>query len=312
MINLRKTCQNNPLIGINSLREKIVSLREVSSKASFDILCVDETKLDASFPDHQFKYQGINSHQLEEIVILREGGIVFVRKGFLVKQMKNFETENPEAICLELVIAKKKWCILFAYRPPDTNKTMFFNEIYVTLNKILGKYDNILLAGDLNIDELKTGSDSSNHLSDAKTVFNLTNLIKKPTCFKSQDGTLIDLMLTNRPRSFSKSQNFEIGLSDCHMLVVCILRASFKKLPRKIITYRDQKRFNQDHFFRDLDSRLLQGELYRNCDEPYKKITEIFNDILNHHTPLKQKQVRGNHAPFMTKYLSKAINNEQV
>ena len=125
LINLRKTCQNNPLIGINSLREKIVSLREVLSKASFDILCVDETKLDASFPDHQFKYQGINSHQLEEIVILREGGIVFVRKGFLVKQMKNFETENPEAICLELVIAKKKWCILFAYWPLDTNKTMF-------------------------------------------------------------------------------------------------------------------------------------------------------------------------------------------
>ena len=91
---------------------------------------------------------------------------------------------------------------------------MFFNEIYITLNKILGKYDNILLAGDLNIDELKTGSDSSNHLSDAKTVFNLTNLIKKPTCFKSQDGTLIDLMLTNRPRSFLKSQNFEIGLND--------------------------------------------------------------------------------------------------
>ena len=79
---------------------------------------------------------------------------------------------------------------------------MFFNEIYITLNKIYGKYDNILLAGDLNIDELKTGSDSSNHLSDAKDVFNLANLVKKPTCFKSQNGTLIELMLTDRLRSF--------------------------------------------------------------------------------------------------------------
>ena len=130
--------------------------------------------------------------------------------------------------------------------PPDTNKSTFFNEIYVTLNKILGKYDNILLLGDLNIDELKTGSDSSNHLSDVKDVFNLRNLVKKPTCFKLQDGTLIDLMLANRPRSFLKSQNFEIGLSDCHKLVVSILRASFKTLPRK--TYRDLKHFNQDHF----------------------------------------------------------------
>ena len=82
------------------------------------------------------------------------------------------------------------------------------------------------------------------------------------------DGTLIDLMLANRPRSFLKSQNVEIGLSDCHKLVVSILRASLKKLPRKNITYRDQKRFNQDHFLLDLDGRLLQGELYRNCDRP--------------------------------------------
>ena len=78
-------------------------------------------------------------------------------------------------------------------------------------------------------------------MSDANDVFNPTNLVKKPTCFKSQDGTLIDLMLANRPRSFLKSQNFEIGLSDCHKLVISILRASFKKLPRKFIIYVDQE-----------------------------------------------------------------------
>ena len=73
--------------------------------------------------------------------------IVFVHEGFIVKQMKNFEAKNTETICHELVIAKKKWCTPFAYWPPDTNKTMFFNEIYITLDKIPGKYDIILLAG---------------------------------------------------------------------------------------------------------------------------------------------------------------------
>ena len=61
-------------------------------------------------------------------------------------------------------------------------------------------------------------------------------MVKKPTCFKLQDGTLIDVMLTNRSRSFLKSRNFEIGLSDCHKLIVSILRPSFKKRLRKIIT----------------------------------------------------------------------------
>ena len=61
LINFRKAYQNNPFIGyidINSLRGKIVSLREVLSKASTDIWCIDETKLDVSFPDHQFWISG--------------------------------------------------------------------------------------------------------------------------------------------------------------------------------------------------------------------------------------------------------------
>ena len=127
--------------------------------------------------------------------------------------MKSFEMKNTETICHELTIVKKKWCILFAYRPPNTGEEEFFNEISVSLNKILGKYD-IILAGDLNIDELRPCSDSlKNYLSDMINIFNLTSLIKEPTCFKLQNSTLLHLMLTNTPRSFMKSQNFETGLS---------------------------------------------------------------------------------------------------
>ena len=123
--------------------------------------------------------------------------MVFVREGFIAKQMKNFETKNAETICLELNIVKKKWCFLFAYRPPNTDKKEFFDEISVSLNKILGKYDTIILACDLNKDQLRSCSDSSkNHLSDMKGIFSLTNLIKEQTCFKSQNSTLLDLILT--------------------------------------------------------------------------------------------------------------------
>ena len=87
-----------------------------------------------------------------------------------------------------------------------------------------------------------------------KDIFGLTNLIKEPTCFKSQNSTRLDLILTNRPRNFMKSQNFETGLSDCHKLVCSILRASSKKLPPKIIKYRDQRHFDQEKFLDDLDS----------------------------------------------------------
>ena len=97
-----------------------------------------------------------------------------------------------------------------------------------------------------------------------------------------------------------------VGLSDFR-LVLTVLRSSFKKLPPKEITYRSYKNFTQKHFLRDLDRRLIQGEIYKNCNDPYKKLTEIFFEVLDKHAPLKKKKVRGNNAVFMSKELSKAI-----
>ena len=54
---LRLKNPNNPLIGylnINSLRNKIVDLREICSSFSPDYFVIGETKLDQSFPSTQF------------------------------------------------------------------------------------------------------------------------------------------------------------------------------------------------------------------------------------------------------------------
>ena len=61
LIHLRVNNPFNPIVGylnINSLRNKIDDLREVCKKVQIDILCIDETKLDNSFPDCQFKING--------------------------------------------------------------------------------------------------------------------------------------------------------------------------------------------------------------------------------------------------------------
>ena len=59
-----------------------------------------------------------------------------------------------------------------------------------------------------------------------------------------------------------------------------------------------------------MDSKLLQGGLYRNWDAPYEKLSEIFVGILNHRASLKEKQIRGSHAPFMTKEHGKIEKQE--
>ena len=68
------------------------------------------------------------------------------------------ETKNAETICLELTINKKKWWILFAYHLQILIKKNFLIKFQLAS---IGKCDNIILAGDLKIDELRPCSDSS-------------------------------------------------------------------------------------------------------------------------------------------------------
>ena len=54
VIKLQKAFKNNPVIGyvnINHLGSKIDDLRDVCSKSSIVVLCIDKTKLDSSLDD---------------------------------------------------------------------------------------------------------------------------------------------------------------------------------------------------------------------------------------------------------------------
>ena len=149
--------------------------------------------------------------------------MVLVRNSIITKRLKSLEGKKSETICIEVFISKKKWYITFAYRPPeDGNKEMFFNELNISLNQCVNKYYNIIVMGDLNIDISKK-KDSNSFLSDLCDTFSLQNIITGKTCHKSNVGTSIDIMLTNRPKSFHKSSIFETGSSSHHKLILSVL-----------------------------------------------------------------------------------------
>ena len=61
LVKLRKDYENNSIIGyldIKHLSSKTDYLRDICSRSSIDILCIDETKLYSSYPDAQFEISG--------------------------------------------------------------------------------------------------------------------------------------------------------------------------------------------------------------------------------------------------------------
>ena len=147
MIKVRNSYPNNPIIGylnINTLQNKIISLREIIATAPLDVSCVDETKLDDSFPNSQFTLENFQFPPFRRDRNSKGGGkLVYVKQGIIAKRLENLETKFSETICIELTISKKKWCALFAYRPPKQKKSLFFEEISSSLSHIVNKYDNI-------------------------------------------------------------------------------------------------------------------------------------------------------------------------
>ena len=186
-----------------------------------------------------------------------------------------------------------------AYNPNKESSSYFLSHVSNALDKFIINYDNIILIGDLNT----TMDDET--MKDFCQMYSLQNLINEPTCYKNANNpSSIDVILTNRKRSFHNSLAIETGLSDHHKMIITVLKSYFKKKHPITVNYRSYKHFNEDLFRRDLIINLqnLNEEI-----RDYDNFKEIFMKVLNQHAPTKKKLIRGNNAPFMNKILSKAF-----
>ena len=141
----------------------------------------------------------------------------------------------------------------------------------------------------------------STEMSNFIESHSLFNHMKEKTCWKSPEGSCIDLILSNKKHSVFNTGTIETGLSDHHSLVYSMLKNTFQKLPPSKISYRKWKHF---------DARLFNFELAAmlpSMKTEFSSFNSIFTSILDKHAPKKIKFLRGNNQLFMTKELRKAI-----
>ena len=137
-------------------------------------------------------------------------------------------------------------------------------------------------------------------------TYNLHNLVTEATCFKNPlNPSLIDLILTNRSKSFINTVVLETGLSDHHKMTVTVMKTFAPKQGPILVKYRDYRKFNSQTFKKELQYNLS----IINDNTCYDKFENTFKEVLDKHAPIKTKNVRANNAPFMNKMLSKAIMN---
>ena len=78
-------------------------------------------------------------------------------------------------------------------------------------------------------------------------TFGLVSLITAPTCFKSPENpSSIDVILTNKKKSFLKSGTYETGVSDHHKLIFTVMRSILDHTVPKVVTYRDYRSIDNE------------------------------------------------------------------
>ena len=167
------------------------------------------------------------------------------------------------------------------------------------LDKLTQQYDDIILMGDFNCEPNETD------MVDFCEIYGLKNLVKEPTCFKNvENPSLIDLILTNKSKSFQSTLNVESGLSDFHKMTVTVMKCEYKKQPSKVIFYMDFKNYSNDKFRYDLEDTLPICDINQITNDEF---TTKFISVFDKHAPLKKKYVRANNGPFVTREIRKAI-----
>ena len=211
---------------------------------------------------------------------------------FSLKPVFKSDADN-ESLFVEINLYKKKYLIGSTYNPCKNSISKHLNSLGKDMDTIIPNYDNIILMGDFNCDPADL------EVIEFCELFNLKNLKHELTCFKSLTKC-IDLILTNRKRSFQNSCRVKTGLSNFHKMTLTVLKMFFKKL----ILYRDYKNYSNEGFRKELDFILQNYNLLNMINDDFNI---LFMKIFDKHAPLKKKYVRANEGPFITKELRKEI-----
>ena len=177
-----------------------------------------ETKVDDSFGD--------NDLEIEDYVINRKdcsingGGVaIYLHKSIQYNLTQDFNDFDLETVAVELRLPHVKPIVIIAlYRPEGPVEV--FNRIEAMVSKISEEKKEFILMGDLNCNLLMKDSSETKHIVQIGDTNGMTQIIKDPTRTTSDMQTLIDHIVTNRPKNIAEGGVIPCGISDHDLIYI--------------------------------------------------------------------------------------------
>ena len=162
--------------------------------------------------------------------------------------------------------------------------------------------------GDTNFD-MKSG----NLISDLCLVYNLTDRVDGPTCFKSDNPSSVDVLLSSEPKRFKRALNITCSISDFHNLT-CIATKLYKSyVSPKTILYRSYKKFDDEIFINDVQNIPFSVcDIFDDEDDRLWSFSKLLSDVIDKNAPIKKKILKKPSLPYMNSLLRKSIHKKNM
>lgn len=276
-----------------------------STGVPFDIIMVSETWYTKySVPFAQPGYQGFALNRSQR----KGGGVLLLAKAELnVSIIDEFSVSNANFEVLSVRSRSNIFCVV--YRPPDANIHTFFCFLEEYFDFIRSNKYSLFLAGDFNIDMLKTSRDQI-ELSALLQSNGFVNTIVNSTRITHSSNTLIDLFITNTDRKNLCSGSIASDMSD-HLPIFTFIE---NEVPTKRIIDPPQR-------FQDINSASLDAfrneveahdwrQVFRKHDSNsmYETFIAELRTLYNKHFPyVVRHRSNKSRKPWLTNYLRSQI-----
>ena len=277
-------------LNITSLSKHKDELAIFISEQPFDIICLNETRLDCSIDNSEV---GIPGYDLARKDRNRNGGgvAIYLRDTISYIDSTDLIPDVAEAICLEIKKQKMKTLLISTWYRPPSSKMQFFDEFETFLNNAEKENKELVITGDFNCDLFKSEANSNiRQLRDLIDLYQLHQHIDQPTRITDLTQTLLDIIITkiDDPKTI-ESGVIELGISD-HSLVYICRKIGIPNNTFKVLETRHYDNFNPREFQFDLSQafRYFSDDLDPNF--AWCEWEEFFLQIADTHAACKSKK----------------------
>ena len=281
------------MLNVVSLPKHLDEIRILLADQSIDVLALNETRLNSSISNGQAHIRGYDVLCLDRD---RNGGGVcmHIRNSLPYHYRSDLVRDDLESISVE--VKKPNSCpfiISTKYTLPSATVDIF-TKIESLLSNVEDNEDKkIYLLGDLNCNLLDTTNFAAKKLDSIMEIYQLIQVIDKPTRLTESSASLLDVCITSAPNKIMCSDVIHTGGSD-HSLIYVVrkINATTKTNTTKEISFRNFKHFNSIAFQNDLFYQPWDTvDALCNVDQKWNFWKELFLEVLDKHGPIISRRV---------------------